>query len=69
MPDLRPLSDQELIDTSHFLRRVALRGSSDALSEARRHEAELRRRFIEVDRQPWDVPKESMKAQEEPVPE
>jgi GAF domain-containing protein len=49
MPDLRLLSDQELIDTSHHLRRVALSGSSIALAEARRHEAELRARFLEVD--------------------
>lgn len=69
MPDLRPLSDQELINTSHQLRRVALMGSSDALLEARRHEAELRRRFIEIDRQTWDVQNGSSKTQEKLVPE
>lgn len=49
MPDLRPLSDQELINTSHQLRREVMYGSSAALAEARRHEAELRRRFATVD--------------------
>jgi GAF domain-containing protein len=49
MPDLRPLTDQELIDASHRLRRSALSGSTRALGEARRHESELRRRFGQLD--------------------
>lgn len=49
MPDLRPLTDQELIDASHHLRRSALSGSTHALEEARRHESELRRRFGQLD--------------------
>ena len=49
MPDLRPLTDQELIDASHHLRRLALSGSTHALEEARRHESELRRRFGQLD--------------------
>ncbi|RZI54588.1 MAG: GAF domain-containing protein [Pseudomonas sp.] len=69
MPDLRPLYDQELINTSHHLRRVALRGSSNALAEARRHEAELRRRFKEVDRKAWGFEGAVMKGQAKPSPE
>ena len=53
MPNTRALSDQELIDISHHWRRQALGGSAHALSEARRHETELRRRFQEVDQVMW----------------
>ncbi len=45
MPNTRNLSDQQLIDNSHQWRRLALAGNADALGEARRHEAELRRRL------------------------
>lgn len=49
MPGLRTLSDQELIDVAHQWRRLSLSGSSEALREATRHEAEVRRRLGEVD--------------------
>lgn len=55
MPNSRTLSDQELIDISHHWRRRSLGGDGDALDEARRHEAELRRRFREVDLATWAV--------------
>ncbi|RYF51302.1 MAG: GAF domain-containing protein [Cytophagaceae bacterium] len=69
MPALRPLSDQELIITSHQLRRAALSGSSTALSDAKRHEAELRRRFLQIDQNTWSLPEERTKAQAQPDPE
>ena len=53
MPNHRALSDQELIDVSHHLRRRALEGSAEALFEARRHEGELRRRFGKIDGVTW----------------
>lgn len=49
MPGLRTLSDQELIDVAHQWRRLSLSGSSEAMREATRHEAEVRRRFGVVD--------------------
>lgn len=49
MPGLRTLSDQELIDVAHQWRRLSLSGSSEALRESTRHEAEVRRRFGVVD--------------------
>lgn len=49
MPNTRTLSDKELIEISHHWRREALAGSAHALAEAQRHEAELRRRFREID--------------------
>ncbi|RZI74794.1 MAG: GAF domain-containing protein [Pseudomonas sp.] len=70
MPDLQTLSDQELINTSHHLRHVALRGSGDALSEAQRHEAELRRRFGKVDRAAaWNGLDGHVKERAKPSPE
>lgn len=55
MPNLRPLTDKELIDTSHHLRRKALGGSGEMLAEAKRHEAELRRRFGDADQEMWNA--------------
>ena len=49
MPGLRILSDQELMDVAHQWRHLSLSGSSEALREATRHEAEVRRRFGVVD--------------------
>ncbi|MET0192140.1 MAG: GAF domain-containing protein [Hyphomicrobiaceae bacterium] len=49
MPTAHNLSDQELIDTSHRWRRLALAGDTDAIGKARRHEAELRRRLGALD--------------------
>lgn len=69
MPDLRPLSDQELINASHHLRRTALNGSNAALAEARRHEAELRRRFLGVDHNDWHLPEKRTNAQSQLDPE
>jgi GAF domain-containing protein len=45
MPNAHQLSDQELIDTAHQWRRLALAGTAGAFDEARRHEVELRRRL------------------------
>jgi GAF domain-containing protein len=69
MSDFRSLSDQMLIDTSHELRRMAMGGSKGALTEARRHEAELRRRFGEVDQKTWNVSDGRVKRQGKPSPE
>ena len=53
MPNIQTLSDQELTDISHLWRRRSLGGDGGALNEARRHEAELRQRFREVDPATW----------------
>jgi hypothetical protein len=52
MADTQDLSDHELVNVSHQWRRLALQGSNKAVAieQARLHEAELRRRFGEVDR-------------------
>jgi GAF domain-containing protein len=47
------LSDHELVNVSHQWRRLAMQGSNKAVEQARLHEAELRRRFGEVDRSMW----------------
>lgn len=67
MPNLRPLTDQELIDTSHHLRRNALGGLSGALSEAMRHEAELRRRFKDADQGQLGVTDGHHQVKEKPI--
>lgn len=50
MLNTQDLSDHELVNVSHQWRRLALQGSKKAIEQARLHEAELRRRFGEVDR-------------------
>lgn len=52
MHNSQTLLDQELITSSYHRRRRSL-GGDDALCEARRHEAELRRILIEVDKAAW----------------
>ncbi|RYZ87888.1 MAG: GAF domain-containing protein [Proteobacteria bacterium] len=69
MPKLRSLTDQELIDTAHHLRRTALGASSEMLSEALRHEAELRRRFSEADQGLWNSAYGQQAAQAKPPTE
>lgn len=53
MLNTQNLSDQQLLNVSYQWRRMALQGSGKATEQARQHEAELRRRFGEIDSSMW----------------
>lgn len=63
------LSDQELVNVSHQWRRLVLQGFNKAIDQARRHEAELRKRFGKVDRLRWPSGSVDHKAKDKMVSE